>query len=364
MNLLGIRTELVEKTGRFDLVVDRTNYADNGANFYIQAGQRLLETLFPFRKDIGRYVCAVILNQSSVFLRYVRAILDVEIKGSGENRGYLDRKGFSWLRSEYGSDYGEKARGTATFSGQPTAGETITIGAESWTFAASRSVAYEISIGSSVSETVGNLRTAINTDSPGALPSVTAGRKTAEQLSSTELLVTYEVVGTAGNSVVFTTTSGNISLDGSSVLGGTLQGRNNDISTGTPIYFSSIVSTPHPELTLDRLSNLTEDTHDILFGWRRFQRNGLLFMPPADETYTMTIHGHFFEPLESDYDVTYYTDVYPEVSIMASMLAMEVFMRNTQGVKDMINSINLWQRGIDYDLVRAEMSLAGNTLRG
>ncbi len=45
MNLLAIRTKFVEVSGRFDLVVDRTDYADQGADFFIKAGQGYLQSI-------------------------------------------------------------------------------------------------------------------------------------------------------------------------------------------------------------------------------------------------------------------------------------------------------------------------------
>jgi hypothetical protein len=43
MNLLDIRKEFIRHTGRFDLVTNTSTFADNGANFFIKAGQRVLD---------------------------------------------------------------------------------------------------------------------------------------------------------------------------------------------------------------------------------------------------------------------------------------------------------------------------------
>jgi hypothetical protein len=42
MNLLEIRTQAVNQSGRYDLVTDTTTYADNGMDFHILAGQKWL----------------------------------------------------------------------------------------------------------------------------------------------------------------------------------------------------------------------------------------------------------------------------------------------------------------------------------
>jgi hypothetical protein len=353
MNLLGIRTDFVEKTGRLDLVVDRSAYADNGADFFIQAAQRVLDSILPYRKDIGRYVKTINANQSSLILKYVRSYDSVYVKGSGVERAGLDRKSYSWLLEQYGDDYGEKATGLATFSGNVSDNDTLVIGTETYTFKTTASTTYHVSIGSSASVTIDNLVSKIRAVSALA---------DAEKYSATECLVEYYLVGTAGNSVVFTTTAGTISLDGSGTLGGSIAGRANQIGTGQPIYFSPIVSTPHPEITLDNLPSA--ETHDLLFGLDRFQRDGILFLPPADTSYTMTIYGYFFSKMELDADVSYHSEVYPELLVMTSALVLEAFYRNTAGVQDWFSSMDLILKGIDHDLVREEMVLSGNQLRG
>lgn len=43
MNLLEIRKQFIRVSGRYDLVVDTTDWVDNGANFYINSGQLYLD---------------------------------------------------------------------------------------------------------------------------------------------------------------------------------------------------------------------------------------------------------------------------------------------------------------------------------
>jgi len=353
MNLLGIRTQFVERTGRFDLVVDTTDYVDNGANFFIQAGQRLLDSILPNRKDVGRYHKVINANQSSITLKHIRAFDTVYIKASGSKRQPLDRKTYSWLLEQYGEDYGEKATGLITFSDIPTADETLVTDTETWTFKATASSTYEVTIGATVTATIDNLVAKINANSAVI---------TAEKYSATEVLIEYYLVGTAGNAIAFTDTSSVITLDGSGVLGGSISGRANQIGTGQPTYWAPLISTPHPSLSL---ANITSDeSHDLLFGLERFQKDGLLIMPPADASYTISIYAYFFSLMTSDADVSYHSEMYPELLLMASMLALEAFYRNTQGVKDWLSSMQLWLTGVDHDLVRAEMVQAGTQMRG
>ncbi len=353
MNLLGIRTQFVEKTGRYDLVVDPTDYVDNGANFFIQAGQRLLDSSLPYRKDIGRYHATLNANQSSIIIKYVRAFDSVYVKGSGDEREPLDRKTYSWLLEQYGNDYGEKAVGTVTFSGVPTVDDTITIDTETFTFKASRSVAFTVALGADASATIDNLVSAINIDSSVC---------TAQKYSATQVLITYYLVGTAGNSIVFTESADNLTIDGNGTLGSTVAGRANQIGTGQPAYWAPLQTTPHPSLSL---ANITAcESKDLLFGLDRFQKDGILIMPPADVSYTISIYAWYFSLMENDADVSYHSEMYSELLLMASMLALEAFYRNTAGVNDWLSSMQIWLKGVDHDLVRAEGVQAGTQMRG
>lgn len=247
MTLLEIRTKWITTSGRTDLVIDTTNYVDNGANFFIQAGQRLLDSILPNRKDIGRYVKDLVVDDYKVMLSYVRAIDSVYVKASGDARIELTRKSHSWLLEEY-----------------------------------SESIA--------------------------------------------------------------------------------------DSDSGTPTYWTPIVSVLSPEqkglTALDYTDEFTYDYEDIMFGATRYQKDGITFRPKADKVYTMTIFAWFFSLLATDADISYHSEMYPELLIMAANLALEIFYRNSEGVKDWLRSMELFLKGIDHDLVRSEMVLSGNQMRG
>jgi hypothetical protein len=184
----------------------------------------------------------------------------------------------------------------------------------------------------------------------------------AYKLSSTTFLIEYNTVGTAGNAIAFSTTAGNISLNGTGYLGGTVAGRANGVTVGTPTYYTSLITNPHPDLSVANLPSL--GSTDLIFGVDRFKYDGILIMPPADGTYTISVYGAFYSVLENNIDVSYYSEVYPELLIMASNLCLEAFYRNTQGVMDWYNSMKIWLDGIDKDIVNEEMVLAGNQMKG
>jgi len=353
MNLLEIRSDFVNKTGRHDLVVDLTDYTDNGANFFIQAGQRLLDSLLPYRKDIGRYVTTLSAGQSSVILKYIRAFDSLYVTASGIGREPLDRKSYSWLIEQYGEDYGEKATNYVNFSENPTADDTLIIGSETWTFKSASPTTYQVLIGSTLSDTLDNLVAKIN---------LVSSLVKAEKYSTSRVLVWAQSVGTTPNDYTMDTGAPDVITFGADTLGGYVAGRANQITVGQPLYWAPLISTPHPEMLLSNLPTL--DTHDLFFGLERFKKDGVLIMPPADQSYVLTIYGYFFSKIEDDADVSYHSEMYPELLVMSSALVLEAFYRNTQGVQDWLSSINLFLKGIDHDLVREEMVLSGNQLRG
>jgi hypothetical protein len=77
MNLLEIRTQLVEVSGRHDLVVDTTAYLDDGADFYINAGQRLLDRLETIPQSKARVFRLTAAGDYGVIFPTCRSILEV-----------------------------------------------------------------------------------------------------------------------------------------------------------------------------------------------------------------------------------------------------------------------------------------------
>lgn len=110
------------------------------------------------------------------------------------------------------------AQGTITMSGIAVADETFVIDTQTFIWKAARSTTGEVTIGASATEAAANIVTAVNTD----LSSVVA-----EQVSpGTAVEITAASAGSPGNSIVFTESSTNMSIDGSGTLGGTTQGGN------------------------------------------------------------------------------------------------------------------------------------------
>jgi hypothetical protein len=90
------------------------------------------------------------------------------------------------------------------------------------------------------------------------------------------------------------------------------------------------------------------------------QYNGIVFSPVSDTAYILEVHGLFYTPeLSADIDESYWSYTYPEILVMASQCMLELFSRNTEGVKDWMNSIKILLGDIDKDLVEEEIANLG-----
>lgn len=151
-------------------------------------------------------------------------------------------------------DLADRAQGTLTSSGvQVTANDTVTIGANTYTFKAGpTTVANEVKIGADAAATLLNLKNAINltgvsgTDY-GSLtvihPTVTAGA-----ITPTTLVLFAKTAGTGGNALAFSKSAATLSVSAANLAGGAA-------STGvSPIQFT-------PQTNLPFTVNATDGTN-------------------------------------------------------------------------------------------------------
>lgn len=105
MNLLELRTKLINLSGRFDLVIDAPNndYSDNGADVFINEGQKFLDRLATNKKSFGSHFRFLEIGQFAISFSQCRAIKEVWI-GSTTERWQIYKKDLSDLISEYLTD--------------------------------------------------------------------------------------------------------------------------------------------------------------------------------------------------------------------------------------------------------------------
>jgi len=113
------------------------------------------------------------------------------------------------------------AQGTITMAGVAIANETFVIDTQTFTWKAARAIAGEVTIGANAAAAVTNIVTAVTAD----LASVTAVDGAGDTV-----VITVVLRGSAGNSLVFTEASSNMTVDGAGTLGATTSGT--DVESG------------------------------------------------------------------------------------------------------------------------------------
>lgn len=136
------------------------------------------------------------------------------------------------------------------------------------------------------------------------------------------------------------------------------------ITTGVPRYYSPTYLRPVPEkLTNVELTALdwvtgymdvvTDGTHELY--------NSVLVLPPLNAEMMIEVVGLFYsDALSLDTDTNMWTDLWPELVVQAACLELEKVHRNTQGVQDWTNALEMSLVEIDKDGV--EELTAGNAV--
>jgi hypothetical protein len=128
-------------------------------------------------------------------------------------------------------------------------------------------------------------------------------------------------------------------------------------STGTPLYYAPVNFrlAPGRSIQLDQLE--IPASYVTLIGEKDYNYNGIVFFPAADEPYVMEIIGNFYTPtLINDEDESFWTAQHPEILVMGAQCIVEMFNRNSEGVKDWTNAIKGLLSGIDYDLAEEDFA--------
>lgn len=103
MNLLQIRKQFIKQSGRYDLVKDQENYEDDGADFFIRAGQKFLDTLLDKPKSSAVHEETLSAGDFVIKFSNARAVKNVYFSND-EGVEYLIKKPLKWLRQEFGED--------------------------------------------------------------------------------------------------------------------------------------------------------------------------------------------------------------------------------------------------------------------
>jgi len=113
MTLLDVRTLFVDKNGRYDLVVDTANYVDNGADYYINAGVKLLDRLTSISDLSAIRSESLAIGEYTMDMQHIKSIERVSYTNSDNEVVYLDKLTMEGIRKLYpklgNTDTGEVA---------------------------------------------------------------------------------------------------------------------------------------------------------------------------------------------------------------------------------------------------------------
>jgi len=102
MDLVGIREKFIKMSGRYDLVTSTATWADNGADFFINAGLKMLDKRINAQQSQSRIYETVAAGSFYVTFQLCRAIQEVWVtKNSSDQRWKLEFKNINGLWADY-----------------------------------------------------------------------------------------------------------------------------------------------------------------------------------------------------------------------------------------------------------------------
>ena len=142
------------------------------------------------------------------------------------------------------------------------------------------------------------------------------------------------------------------------MLAGYFTGLPSGLTTGEPFYYSPMISRAVPELYKTPADELESFIGYVdTMSANHFAYNSILIAPPSDARLTVDVRGLFYtDQLTDNTDKSYWSEVHPDVLVMAAMRMVEVVNRNTQGVNDWDSAIAAAVIGIGKDLVEEEIA--------
>lgn len=128
------------------------------------------------------------------------------------------------------------------------------------------------------------------------------------------------------------------------------QGLVSSLTNGVPLYYSPCVSRYIPEDASAAALAVFAPYIEIPTGITG-DMNALLINIPTDTAMTVSVKGLFYSmELVEDVDSNYWSEVHPLLLYMATMRAIEVTNRSTQGVND-------WTKAISAEVIQLGMDL-------
>jgi len=115
MNLKEIRQKVVELSGRYDLIVDTTSWADNGMDYYINNGLQMLGRLCNGYSEKAKLYFPLSINEYSItFQHHCRVIFSAWINDR-ENRRELEKIDLNLMKTFFNTPVSSMTSGTPRY---------------------------------------------------------------------------------------------------------------------------------------------------------------------------------------------------------------------------------------------------------
>lgn len=120
MTLAAVRRKFIEFTGRYDLVTDIESYLDNGANFFIQSGQKWLDRYADIFQSRAISFHTIAVGGWYVLIPNIRAIENVWFSNADGEKWQLEKVELATLKTEFGGDPADFANSCRSLIYAPT----------------------------------------------------------------------------------------------------------------------------------------------------------------------------------------------------------------------------------------------------
>lgn len=178
-----------------------------------------------------------------------------------------------------------------------------------------------------------------------------------------------ELLGCKMLSLVYRTdSSGRVKLTPSNQIFTAFPDNLSSIASGVPAIYGLVslgLAPAQSALTaVTYPATATHESERLKFG-DHHQYRGLIIMPPADATYTISALGRFYgNELAADSDVSFWTSQEPYTLLDACRLVLERDRRIATGEAQWQAAVDKWMLGLEIAQVNSELEGLPNQVRG
>lgn len=376
--LAEVRKLFVKRSGHYELVTDweTDDWSDNGANDYLRAGQRWLDRLCPSPVLLKKELFTLAAGNHSIDVPDMRHVESIDVT-DGEERTPLIPIPLYEMRKLYTEEWADVERGTPQYWTRLAGHESTETPVDklvSSTFAAAFTL--QASIASYAAYMAANYyqvaQWALNSAQQTGVTNdngLTIGAFGAGVTTSVYQWLYGKTIHAPAKLVV----SGSITSGTVSVLIGKLNDAKTAVTTLQTIpLVSPMVETEFPIevdgadfITISSTTAIANISSIKVFYYPPMKRDTLLFLPPADKAYTLSVFGAAYTAsLDDDNDVSWWSEKHPEILIRAARLQLEMDAhRNSTGVKDFAAMLEADVRHIYYETVAEQCAASPRRFR-